>query len=120
MSAATRLYRVMIGDRILAERDRQEGFILSGRFKETCANPEMNEGAKWAVLMEEIGEVAEAQLNGERDEMLTEMVQVAAVAAAWAESLLIEQQAILTLSQATSSLPESDSSSGRGSKGRPG
>jgi NTP pyrophosphatase (non-canonical NTP hydrolase) len=42
---------------------------------------------KMTVLMEEVGEVARALLDGNADQLETELVQVAAVAVAWLESL---------------------------------
>lgn len=40
-----------------------------------------------AVLGEEYGEVCRAWLEGKRDELRTELIQVAAVALAWVEEL---------------------------------
>ena len=42
---------------------------------------------KVAVLTEEVGEVARAVLDGDKDQLRAELVQVAAVAVAWLESL---------------------------------
>ena len=79
----------MIGD-VLRERQRQEDLHAP----RTCANPDMPDGDKLAVLTEEVGEVAKALC--ERDEYDTglfakalrdELIHVAAVAVAWAEAL---------------------------------
>lgn len=78
---------------VVNERIRQEQLRLDGRFVHTCADPDMADGAKLACLTEELGEVARAMLH--RDELTsdgggdlrTELVQVAAVAVAWAEAL---------------------------------
>jgi NTP pyrophosphatase (non-canonical NTP hydrolase) len=44
---------------------------------------------KWlAILMEEVGEVAMAILKGKRFEIFSELIQVAAVAVAWLEDLM--------------------------------
>ena len=67
------------------ERDRQEmKFGAKGR---TCASREMPEGEKYLVLGEEFGEVGRAVLEGDREGLLQELIQVAAVAVAWAEAL---------------------------------
>lgn len=70
----------VIGD-VLRERQRQEDLHAP----QTCANPGMDAGAKLAVLIEEVGEVAKAQL--ERGNLREELVHVAAVAIAWLESI---------------------------------
>ena len=71
--------------RVGDERDRQERLVLVGKFSQTCADPEMPTDLKLACLGEEFGEVCRALL-GEGD-LRTELVEVAAVAVAWAESL---------------------------------
>jgi hypothetical protein len=86
---------------ISAEREKQELRKNDGRFKYTCADSDgMGNYEKLAVLMEEVGEVAIECLSidhtrelrgGARGTTLAlreEIIQVAAVAAAWAESLL--------------------------------
>lgn len=75
----------LVSNEIVEERWRQEEKFSAG---ETCANPEMDPGIKLAVLAEEFGEVANAMLEKKPvDELKGELIQVAAVAAAWAESL---------------------------------
>lgn len=70
---------------VASERDRQERLRIAGKFKQTCADSEMDAGIKLAVLIEEVGEVGRAML-GDGD-LRAELIQVAAVAVAWAESL---------------------------------
>lgn len=79
---------------IYKERRRQDDLKREGRFAYTCADPELTHGQKLAVLIEEVGEVARA-ISEDADvahdkhgvELRKELIQVAAVAAAWAESL---------------------------------
>ena len=72
---------------VAAERLRQEGLKASGKFPATCADP-IPDGAKLAILMEEVGEVARAINDRQsRDELRAELVQVAAVAVAWLEAM---------------------------------
>jgi NTP pyrophosphatase (non-canonical NTP hydrolase) len=75
------------------ERHRQEQLRREGRFTYTLATPDgMDDGEKLAALMEEVGEVARAIL-GDHDivqdggDVRKELIHVAAVAVAWAESL---------------------------------
>lgn len=70
-------------DLVAAERQRQD--VKWGRSPGHWPN---GSGVKLAVLVEEVGEVARALLEEEGDErLLEELVQVAAVAVAWAETL---------------------------------
>lgn len=76
------------------ERGRQEHLRETGKFRQTCAAVDMAPHAKLAVLAEEFGEVArhvtEYLIEPSRlddAELREELIQVAAVAAAWAESL---------------------------------
>ena len=81
---------------ISAERWRQDELKAMGKFKKTCAD-DMGNGARLAVLTEEVGEVARAVLEkgleGEEahdktgTDIQKELVQVAAVCLAWLESL---------------------------------
>ena len=80
---------------IVAERLRQECLWKDGKIPFTCAHA-IHDAGKLAVLVEEVGEVAkEVQmdyLKVEKDEaysqrLYTELIQVAAVAAAWAEAI---------------------------------
>lgn len=87
--------------RVLVERDRQERKCAEKRAEGltwmTCASPAMPDGEKLAVLMEEVGEVARelcdarAENRPPSSNLFVEVVQVAAVALAWAESLLTEE-----------------------------
>lgn len=79
---------------VSAERDRQEGFVASGRFAATCAAPAMFDGERLAVLIEEVGEVArcileKVELANDKHgkDLRAELIQVAAVAVAWVEGL---------------------------------
>ena len=71
-----------------AERDRQAakwgGEHAWGHGD--CSSAGVNDAVKAAVLAEECGEVARAALDGTMD-LAEELVQVAAVAVAWLESL---------------------------------
>lgn len=80
---------------ITNERGRQERLRLEGKFKHTCASLEMSPEAKFTVLGEEVGEVVREVTEGvidpsriDRNKLLQEVVEVAAVATAWAESLV--------------------------------
>lgn len=72
-----------IGD----ERDRQEGLKAAGKFSHTCADTELTDDRKLVILVEEVGEVARAIQSGDWVNLRDELVQVAAVACAWAEAL---------------------------------
>lgn len=83
-------------DRITVERGRQDKLKAAGRFAYTCADAGLTEAEKLAVLTEEVGEVAREVLSG--DELVSdgggtvaalreELVQVAAISAAWLEGL---------------------------------
>lgn len=74
-------------DRIIAERARQEELLALGKFNFNCAMPHIADLMKLPVLVEEIGEVAEAILEGNSVNLSTELVQVAAVCVAWLEAL---------------------------------
>lgn len=52
-----------------------------------CSSLAVRDPVKVMVLLEEAGEVARAVLDGERDQLERELVQVAAVAVAWLESM---------------------------------
>ena len=100
---AARLYAVL--DLVAAERARQNALIQEGRIPFDCADPSLDPSTKFPVLVEEVGEVAkelqelaaaiakpisEAQLDECEDALArlrTELIQVAAVAVAIAESL---------------------------------
>lgn len=82
---------------ISEERKRQDERKAQGRFLYTCADPEMNDYERLAVLAEEFGEVAREVLTGEgkrlardtegtAEALRKELAQVAAVCLAWLES----------------------------------
>lgn len=52
-----------------------------------CSSPLVAAPVKLAVLVEEVGEVAKALLEHDDGDLRDELVQVAAVAVAWLESL---------------------------------
>lgn len=74
---------------INAERDRQrEMWTRSHEWGVgDCSSQFVPEPVRAMVLSEETGEVCRAVLEQGRDELRTELVQVAAVAVAWLESL---------------------------------
>jgi hypothetical protein len=95
-----RLATIEIIGRVAEERERQERLRLAGKFSFTCADPHIPFGGKMMVLAEEFGEVAQAayecydpkpQLTGPTEGQLLhlkeELIQLAAVAVAWAESI---------------------------------
>ena len=91
-----RMISLAVLDRIARERKRQEELRESGKFTFTCRSPMMDDNKKLRVLVEEVGEVAEAIDRVEsskaghlpaRDHLRDELVQVAAVAVAWLESM---------------------------------
>ena len=76
------------------ERARQEQLCAEGRFSHTCASTALTPPQKLAILVEEVGEAARATIEFEGlcsdkhgKNLRSELVQVAAVAVAWAESL---------------------------------
>lgn len=76
---------------VRAERRRQVELQAAGRFKYTCADGELSDAERLAVLAEEFGEVAREVAEGvagngvDLDALRKELIQVAAVAVAWAE-----------------------------------
>lgn len=52
-----------------------------------CSSPDLDPTLKAAILMEETGEVARAVIDRDAANLETELIQVAAVAVAWLESL---------------------------------
>jgi NTP pyrophosphatase (non-canonical NTP hydrolase) len=80
-----RLYRAL--QAVEAERRRQESLRDAGKFDATCADLAPRSGQSLAILTEELGEVARALNEKEPIEHLREeLIQVAAVAVAWAEA----------------------------------
>jgi len=85
---------------VLQERARQDALVAAGKLPFNCADPMIDQGGdhalKLAVLGEEFGEVAkevyelsvfESEAEDPLQKLRTELIQVAAVAVAWAESL---------------------------------
>jgi hypothetical protein len=70
---------------IFAERQRQNELFITGKLPFKCDDPKWGNGVKLPVLIEEVGEVAMAMQG--HGNLRRELIQVAAVAAAWAESL---------------------------------
>lgn len=85
-------------EEVYGERVRQRALFLMGGIHFDCASPKVNNRRKYRVLFEEAGEVAKALDQLEREntpwnqhQLCTELVQVAAVAVAWLESLTQSQ-----------------------------
>jgi hypothetical protein len=90
--------------RVTKERIRQQELFLAGKLSFTCASHTADDNRKLRVLVEEVGEVAEAidlleaaESRGDgaasalrREELHAELVQVATVAVAWLESLEVK------------------------------
>ncbi|MDE2099086.1 MAG: hypothetical protein KGL39_17665 [Patescibacteria group bacterium] len=85
---------------VAAERKRQYKLLTEGRFSLDVGDPNVPEGGKMMVLAEEFGEVAKAAVAiydpkdpkagpgpMEYSALLTELIQLAAVACAWAEAI---------------------------------
>lgn len=79
---------------VAREMARQVVLKKAGRFKFTCSDSGMSNAEKLAVLVEEVGEVARAVMENARlandvhgAELRKELIQVAAVAAAWVVGL---------------------------------
>jgi NTP pyrophosphatase (non-canonical NTP hydrolase) len=77
------------------ERLRQNKLVEQGKIPFNCADKARPHSQKLPILVEEIGEVAQAMMqvttgssshDAKRD-LQKELIQVAAVAVAWAESL---------------------------------
>lgn len=80
--------------RIADERRRQRQLLITGKISFNCSSPVVDDTRKACVLYEEVGEVAQAVLEWQekpcairREHLRMELVQVAAVAVAWLESL---------------------------------
>lgn len=84
-------------ERISRERLRQRALMRAGKISFACESPIVGDDRKLRVLVEEVGEVAQALDHLERatargrvfarEDLQTELVQVAAVACAWLEAL---------------------------------
>lgn len=68
------------------ERERQVRLLHEGRIQFDCSS-RIHDGTRLQVLVEEIGEVARAMMDGTREEVFEELIQVAAVAVACAEGV---------------------------------
>lgn len=85
-------------ERIANERLRQRQLFAERKISFSVSSRIVSAARKFRVLIEEIGEVAQAidQLEQHpkskfhRDHLITELVQVAAVAVAWLESLEVQ------------------------------
>src|ERR1044071_930613 len=96
-SSTTRkqLAQLKILKRLAAERHRQEALNQPGELTFCLSMPHITWGGKMMVLAEKFGDVAKAAYEGYSKErtraeeviLQTELIQLAAVAAAWAESL---------------------------------
>jgi hypothetical protein len=75
-----------VNDEIAAERLRAEWLRDSGRFPYVASDPDCPDVLRLAALMEEVGEVARILHDGEGD-LRAELIQVAGVAASWAEAI---------------------------------
>lgn len=90
---AAPLPTAMVLAEVAQERERQRRLLAASKIGCDCANPDVNDFKKLAVLTEELGEVAEAlQRPGQLSRAVTahkrkELIQLAAVAVAWAESI---------------------------------
>lgn len=69
------------------ERNRQNELCASGKFDMTLDNPAMLEDQAVTILLEELGEVARAVNDMNRENLREELVQVAALCTAWLEKL---------------------------------
>lgn len=74
-------------DEVWDERKRQEQLCDGGKFPWTCANRNVDNDKKLKILGEEYGEVCRALCEGDLKNLKEELIQVAAVAVAWVESL---------------------------------
>ena len=102
MSGLVTIPQARIFGAIAEERERQEQLRESGKFLYTCASPDFiafTHFGRATVLGEEFGEVCRAALDVERiaegrndhsaarAKLRAELIQTAAVAVAWLESL---------------------------------
>lgn len=97
MSAKNSPLLMEVFARVAQERARQRDLLLLGRINFDCASPIVSPDRKLRVLVEEVGEVAKAIDDLETvksrirlDNLRAELVQVAAVAVAWLESLEVK------------------------------
>jgi hypothetical protein len=81
--------------RVRQERDRQRQLFREGKISFDVSSPIIDPARKFRVLAEEVGEVAHAIDQIENHDMAAgnlhlELIQVAAVAVAWLESLEVQ------------------------------
>lgn len=79
----------IFGD-IARERERQQKLKKSGQLPWTCADQKPSDGNKLSVMAKQVGDLATEVLVNEDDHRASvraELVQVAAVAVAWIESI---------------------------------
>jgi hypothetical protein len=69
------------------ERDRQELLRDDGKFENTPASQGVDDVECLAMIVEEVGECANDILENRREDLRTELIQVAALAVAWVERL---------------------------------
>lgn len=86
-------------EEVYRERNRQQELKAKGKFKWTCDSPSQSDARKLTVLAEEFGEVSrevcDSMIADDKGEpggmhlvrLRKELIQVAAVAVAWAEAL---------------------------------
>lgn len=86
----------MVLNDVRHERKRQEVLKAEGRFKHTLADDGLSDGQKLCAIAEEVGEVGRDVLaaagevtdgDGSTAALRKELIQVAALAVAWAERL---------------------------------
>ena len=96
MSDKMKLPMMAVFEQIVLERLRQEDLFRQGKFNYTCASPVADPSRKLAILTEEVGEVAKEVLHLDskhhnqkqvRANLRAELIQVAAVAVGWLQSL---------------------------------
>jgi hypothetical protein len=73
-------------DEVRGEQARARYLRDSGRFPYVASDPDCPDVLRLAALMEEVGEVARILHDGEGD-LRAELIQVAGVAASWAEAI---------------------------------
>ena len=69
---------------VLAEQSHAETLKNRGRLRWVADDADCPDVMRLAALLEEAGEVGRAVHDGERDNLRTELVQLAGVAIAWA------------------------------------
>lgn len=80
---------------VIAEVERQDKLARAGQFGKRHILPEGPDGSRLGVLVEEVGEVAEAMNEeemgrGDPGDLYSELIQTAACALAWAAAKLEE------------------------------